>query len=61
MNMQATMDTRRTADAEKRLSARPAAFTGLSRKSPPTAPSGRVRINAAQKRMVRYVRDIVVR
>jgi hypothetical protein len=51
------MKTAMTADAIGRLSARPPALTGLSRKSPTVAPSGLVRMNAAQKRTTR---DILV-
>src|SRR5438045_4967754 len=51
------MKTAMTADAIGRLSAGPPAFTGLSRKSPTVAPSGLVRMNAAQKRTTR---DILV-
>ena len=50
--MQATMNTASAIDAEYRLSASPPASTGLSRKSPTTAPSGRVSMNAAQKSAV---------
>ena len=44
-----------TADAMGRLKARPLSLTGLSRKSPTVAPSGRVRINAAQNKKTRDV------
>ena len=47
-----------TADAEKRLKFKPPAVMGLSRKSPTTAPKGRVRMNAAQNNAVR---DMAVR
>jgi hypothetical protein len=48
--MQAMMKAPMTADAIGRLKARPPLLTGLSRKSPTVAPSGRVRMNAAQNR-----------
>ena len=41
----------KAAEAEYLLNAKPPEAIGLSRKSPTTAPSGRVRINAAQKRI----------
>lgn len=44
------MNPIRTADAEYLLNSKPPLAIGLSRKSPSTAPSGLVRINAAQKR-----------
>ena len=43
----------RTADAIGRLKARPPSSRGLSRKSPKVAPSGRVRMNAAQNSRTR--------
>src|SRR3954469_6817120 len=43
------------ADAMGRLSSRPPFASGLSRKSPTVAPSGRVRMNAAQKRKTRLI------
>ena len=46
----ATIRTASTADAIARLRLRPPLATGLSRKSPTVAPSGRVRMNAAQNR-----------
>src|SRR5882672_8905017 len=46
------MKPSRAADAEYLLSASPPALRGLSRKSPSVAPSGLVRINAAQNREV---------
>jgi hypothetical protein len=42
-----------TAEAAGRLSARPPWLTGLSRKSPTVAPSGRVRMKAAQNSSTR--------
>src|SRR6185503_12126514 len=50
---QPTMNTARISEARGRLSARPPWLTGLSRKSPTVAPSGRVRMNAAQNRNTR--------
>ena len=47
------MKTAMTAEASGRLSARPPWLTGLSRKSPTVAPSGRVRMNAAQNSSTR--------
>ena len=44
-----------TADAMGRLKARPPSLTGLSRKSPTVAPSGLVRIKAAQNKKTRDV------
>ena len=44
-----------TADAIGRLSANPPSLTGLSRKSPTVAPSGRVRMNAAQNKNTREI------
>src|SRR6185437_5644663 len=41
------------AEASGRLRSRPPSLTGLSRKSPTVAPSGRVRMNAAQNRRTR--------
>ena len=43
----------RTAEAIGRLKARPPWSSGLSRKSPKVAPSGRVRMNAAQNKRTR--------
>ena len=42
-----------TAEASGRLRSRPPSLTGLSRKSPTVAPSGRVRMKAAQNRQTR--------
>src|SRR6516162_8271405 len=47
-NRQARMNAAITADASGRLNARPPWLTGLSRKSPTVAPSGRVRMKALQ-------------
>ena len=44
------MNTAITADAIGRLNARPPSCTGLSSRSPTVAPSGRVRMKAAQNR-----------
>ena len=41
-----------TADAANRLKSKPPFAIGLSRKSPRTAPNGRVNINANQKSIV---------
>jgi hypothetical protein len=41
------------ADASGRFKANPPSLTGLSRKSPTVAPSGRDRIKAAQNRKTR--------
>ena len=46
----ATIATASTAVASGRLNSSPPLATGLSRKSPTVAPSGRVRMNAAQNR-----------
>ena len=51
--MQATMSAAITAEASKRPSASPPCATGLSRKSPTVAPSGRVTMKAAQNSKVR--------
>src|SRR5207253_6222035 len=51
--IRATITTARTADAMGRLIASPPLSTGLSRKSPTVAPSGRVRMKAAQNRTMR--------
>ncbi len=48
--MRATMSAARTTDAVYRLNARPPCANGLSRKSPTVAPSGLVRMKAAQNR-----------
>ena len=53
MSTHPTMKAARTADAIGRLSARPPWLTGLSRKSPTVAPSGRVRMKAAQNSVTR--------
>jgi len=45
--------TASTTEASGRLIASPPLASGLSRKSPTVAPSGRVRMNAAQKRKTR--------
>ena len=45
-----------TAEAIGRLKARPPSLNGLSRKSPTVAPSGRVRMKAAQNRNTREMR-----
>ena len=47
------MNTAMTAEAIGRLSAMPPSLRGLSRKSPTVAPSGRVRMKAAQNRKTR--------
>ncbi len=54
--MQPAMKTSSRADAAKRLRSRPPALTGLSRKSPTTAPSGRVSTKAAQNSNVCEIR-----
>ena len=41
------------AEAMGRLNAKPPSLTGLSRKSPTVAPSGRVRMKAAQNKKTR--------
>lgn len=51
--MSATMKAAITAEASGRLRFNPPSATGLSRKSPTVAPSGRVRMNAAQKSVTR--------
>jgi hypothetical protein len=51
--MHATINTAMTAEAIGRLNAKPPSLTGLSRKSPTVAPSGRVRIKAAQNKNTR--------
>ena len=53
--MQAMMKTAITAEASGRLSASPPLLTGLSRKSPTVAPSGRVRMKAAQNSSTREI------
>src|ERR1700683_2645048 len=50
---QPRMKTAITAEASGRLKARPPSLTGLSRKSPTVAPSGRVRMKAAQNSVTR--------
>ena len=56
------MNTAITAEASGRLKASPPSLTGLSRKSPTVAPSGRVRMNAAQNRQhARNVRPEIER
>ena len=49
----ARMNAVMTPEASGRLSASPPRLTGLSRKSPTVAPSGRVRMNAAQNSSTR--------
>jgi hypothetical protein len=44
-----------TPDANARLRARPPSLVGLSRKSPTVAPSGRVRMKAAQNKKTREI------
>ena len=51
--MQTTMKTPIAAEAMGRLKARPPSLAGLSRKSPRVAPSGRVRMKAAQNNNTR--------
>ena len=51
------MKTARTAEAIGRLKASPPSLTGLSRKSPTVAPSGRDRMKAVQNK---NTRDTVV-
>ena len=53
--MQATMLASNTSEATHRLKFRPPLETGLSSRSPTVAPSGRVRMKAAQKRIVREI------
>src|SRR5437588_9515876 len=55
INRHPIMNAAMTADAIGRLNARPPWFTGLSRKSPTVAPSGRVRMNAAQNSVTRDI------
>ena len=43
------MNAAMTAEASGRLSASPPSLTGLSRKSPTVAPSGRLKMKAAQQ------------
>src|ERR1700679_2986053 len=50
---QPRIKTAMTAEASGRLQARPPSLTGLSRKSPTVAPSGRVRMNAVQNSVTR--------
>lgn len=50
--MQATITNKSAADAVKRLKSKPPFAIGLSRKSPTTAPSGRVKIKADQNKAV---------
>ena len=52
----ATIAAASTTDASVRLKSRPTCATGLSRKSPTAAPSGRVRMSGAQKRFRRAAR-----
>src|SRR5512135_1586062 len=51
--MHATMKAARIAEASGRLKSSPPSSCGLSRKSPTVAPSGRVRMNAAQNNSTR--------
>jgi hypothetical protein len=51
--MHPTMNAAMTEEAMGRLSARPPWSTGLSRKSPTVAPSGRVKMKAAQNKVTR--------
>ena len=53
--MQTTMKTPIAAEAIGRLKAKPPSLAGLSRKSPRVAPSGRVRMNAAQNKKTREI------
>ena len=56
------ISTAMTAEAIGRLKASPPCSMGLSRKSPTVAPSGRVRINAAQNsRTSRHIRPEIGR
>ena len=50
---QAMMLASKTSEATQRLKFRPPSATGLSRRSPSVAPRGRVKIKAAQNRVVR--------
>ena len=50
------MNNSKVAEAEKRLNAKPPELIGLSRKSPITAPSGRVNMNAVQNKSVCEIR-----
>lgn len=54
--MSATITTASTSEAMGRLMSRPPLATGLSKKSPTVAPSGRVRMKAAQNRKTRLTR-----
>ena len=49
------MNAAMIADAIGRLNANPPSPTGLSRKSPTEAPSGRVRMKAAQNKKTREI------
>ena len=51
--MMTTIAAANTAEASGRLKSSPPLATGLSRKSPTVAPSGRVRMNAAQNKAMR--------
>ena len=53
--MQPMIKAPMTADAIGRLNANPPSLTGLSRKSPTVAPSGRVKMKAAQNNRTRDV------
>ena len=53
--MQRIMNAAMIAEAIGRLNARPPSLTGLSRKSPTEAPSGRVRMKAAQNKKTREI------
>ena len=51
--MNKTIKTSKMIEAVYRLNAIPPSSTGLSSRSPTTAPSGRVRMNAIQNKTVR--------
>ena len=53
--MQRIMNAAMIAEAIGRLNASPPSLTGLSRKSPTEAPSGRVRMKAAQNKKTREI------
>jgi hypothetical protein len=55
MRRHAIMNAAIAADAMGRLKFKPPLLTGLSRKSPTVAPSGRVKIKAAQNKKTRDV------
>jgi hypothetical protein len=52
MKINVAINKSKAAEAEERLKSRPPLPKGLSRKSPTTAPSGRVSMNAAQNSTV---------